>query len=343
MSAQFDPEAWVSGPLHQLALRMRTAARRALLEAIDHGTLDAIARPHSIGAGDVTYGIDVPTEIVLDRWLEEIAAKAPISLLTEDAGWRHRGPGKTGRVVELDGFDHGGPRIVVDPIDGTRNLMTDLRSAWSVIAVCEPGESEPWMRDVTGGVLAEIPDSRGDHARVFQATRGGRVVLAHERSSDGAWLTRGAWRADADARADNGYFPFFRYLADMRPSIADIEARFFARLAEHEKSDVRTCYDDQYISNGGHLALLTLGTYRMIADLRQWLALRRGQPTMTTKPYDIAGAVLVARTAGCIVTAVGGGELDFPLDVKTPISFVGWANEATRARLEPHLNAVLGL
>lgn len=343
MSATFDSEAWISGPLQQLAVRMRMAARRALLEAIEHGTLDQLARQHSVGAGDVTYGIDVPTEAVLDQWLAEVARKTPISLLTEDAGWRHRGPNGEGRVVELAGFDHGGPRVVVDPIDGTRNLMTDLRSAWSVVALCGPGASEPWMRDVVGGVLSEIPDSRGEEARVFRAARGGRIVLAHERASDGAWLTRGAWRADEDARADNGYFPFFRYLADMRPAIADIEARFFARLAEHEKSDVRTCYDDQYISNGGQLALLTLGTYRMIADLRQWLAVRRGKPTMTSKPYDIAGAVFVARAAGCVVTAVGGGELDFPLDTKTPVSFVGWANAATRARLEPHLNAVLGL
>jgi len=232
-------------------------------------------------------------------------------------------------------------RIVVDPIDGTRNLMADVRSAWSVIAIAGAGESEPRMSDVEGGVLAEIPDSRGGDARVFRATSDGRVRLSIE-SVDGLLVRQdGIWQCDDDARVDNGYFPFFRYSHDMRPAIAQIEADFFARLEQMESAELRTCYDDQYISNGGQLALVTLGTYRMIADLRAFLAAKRGRPTLTCKPYDCAGAILVARAAGCVVTDAGGGELDFPLDVSTPVSFVAFANAATRARLEPHLNAVL--
>lgn len=341
MSPRGSSSQWVQGPLHELSVSLRTAARTALLDAIERDTLADLARPHSVGAGDVTYGIDVPTEAVLDRWLDTVARHEPLSLLTEDAGWRHRGPNGRGGSRMLDGFDHGGPRIVVDPIDGTRNLMADVRSAWSVIAIAGPGESEPRMNDVEGGLLAEIPDSRGAEARVFRATSDGRVRLSHERLEDNALRADGIWRVDADDRADHGYFPFFRYCADMRPAIARIEADFFARLEAREKSDVRTCYDDQYISNGGQLALVTLGTYRMIADLRAYLAEKRGAPTLTCKPYDCAGAILVARAAGCVVTAPGGGELDFPLDVSTPVSFVAWTNPMTRARLEPHLNAVL--
>lgn len=341
MRAGLSSSQWVHGPLHELATRIRGAARGALLDALARGTLDDLARPHSVGAGDVTYGIDLPTERVLDAWLDEVARHEPISLLTEDSGWRHRGPDGHGRARDLDGFDHGGPRIVVDPIDGTRNLMADLRSAWTVVASCGPGESEPRMSEVEGGVLSEIPDSRGAAARVFRATVDGRVRLSVERLEDGGLVSDGTWRVDDDDRADHGYFPFFRYMADLRPEIARVEAAFFARLAEREKADVRNCYDDQYISNGGQLALLTTGTYRMIADLRAFLAERRGTPTLTCKPYDCAGAILVARAAGCVVTAPDGGVLDFPLDVSTPVSFVGWANARTRRRLEPHLRAAL--
>lgn len=341
MSPRTPIHDWVHGPLHELARDLRQAARSALVEAVERGSLDTLMRQHSVGAGDVTYGIDVPTEAVLDRWLAATARREPISLLTEDSGWRHRGPNGQGGVRELDGFDHGGPRIVVDPIDGTRNLMADLRSAWSVIAIAPAGPSEPRMSEVEGGVLSEIPDSRGSSARMFRATSDGRVRLSKE-SVDEALVTHdGIWHCDEDARVDNGYFPFFRYSHDMRPAIARIEADFFERIERLELAEIRTCYDDQYISNGGQLALLTLGTYRMIADLRAYLAAQRGQPTLTCKPYDCAGAILVARAAGCSVTAAGGGELDFPLDVSTPVSFVGWANAATRARLEHHLRAVL--
>ena len=341
MSARFEGARWVHGPLHELATRVRTATRKALTDALADGSAVELARPHALGAGDVTYALDVPAEVEVERWFDAIAAREPLSLLTEDTGWRHRGPGKDGGTLDLGGFDHGGPRIVVDPVDGTRNLMADLRPAWCVIAVCGPGASTPRLSDACGAVLAEIPDSRAAEARLFRATSDGRVRLSRESLPGGAVRADGIWHADEYARADEGYFPFFRYMADLRPDVARIEAAFFARLEAHEGADVRTCWDDQYISNGGQLALLALGTYRMIADLRAWLAGRRGRPTITCKPYDCAGAILVARAAGCIVTAPGGAELDFDLDTSTPVSFVGWANAATRARLEPHLNAVL--
>jgi fructose-1,6-bisphosphatase/inositol monophosphatase family enzyme len=104
---------------------------------------------------------------------------------------------------------------------------------------------------------------------------------------------------------------------------------------------VRACWDDQYVSNGGQLALLALGTYRMIADLRASVAARHGRTTLTGKPYDISGAVLCAQEAGCVVTAVDGSPLDFPLDAETPVGFVGWANAATSERLAPHLAMAL--
>jgi fructose-1,6-bisphosphatase/inositol monophosphatase family enzyme len=339
VSGAFASAHWVHGSLFELAHSIRTATRTALLEAVASGTTASLARAHGMGAGDVTYAIDVPAEQAVERWFDAITEHEPVSLLTEDAGWRHRGPTPHG-ARDLDGFDHGGPRIVVDPIDGTRNLMTDLRPAWSVITLCPPGPNPPRLSDVTGAVLSEIPDSRAAEARLFRATSDGRVRLSRE-TLQGAVRADGIWHADTDDRADNGYFPFFRYMADLRPDIARIEAAFFSRLETHEKADIRTCWDDQYISNGGQLALLALGTYRLIADLRAHLAARRGRPTLTCKPYDCAGAILVARATGCIITAPGGGELDFELDTHTPVSFIGWANAATRARLEPHLNASL--
>ena len=112
---------------------------RALCDGIGEATrsalaredVDASSRPVGEGVGDVTYGLDLPSEEWIRGWSREVARGTPLSILTEDAGWRHLGPPDPDR--ELDGFDHGGPRIVVDPVDGTRNLMADLRSAWTVV------------------------------------------------------------------------------------------------------------------------------------------------------------------------------------------------------------------
>lgn len=329
-----------------LSDRLRRATRGELLQAVRARSLASVSRTIGYGAGDVTYGLDAPAERELARWLAETGRRAPLSLLTEESGWRHVGPGPRGKAVELPGFDHGGPRIVVDPVDGTRVLMTDLRPAWSVIALAGAGETGPRLSDVALGVLAEIPDSRAASFRRFHAWSGGGCRFEERgiqewRPGGGRVRARRAITADDDDRADEGFFPFFRYAADQRPALAAIEAAFFARLAAREGAQARTCYDDQYTSNGGQLAFLALGSYRMIADLRAWQAARRRRKSITSKPYDVAGAILCAREAGCVVEAADGGELDFPLDAETPISFVGWANAGTRKRLRPHLDAAM--
>jgi len=348
--------------LVRLSDRLRVAARGALLGAIEAGEHATLWRQAGQGAGDVTYGIDVPAERALDLWFEETARAEPLSLLSEESGWRHAGPDGRGGTRELAGFDHGGARIVVDPIDGTRNLMTDVRSAWSVIGLAAPGASVPKLADVELGVVSEIPDSRAAAFRRLSARRGERCVcelrelarssvahvkVAGERASaardsgGGVLLARRELDNGDEVRLDHAYFPFFKYMPDMRPEIAAIEARFFERIAEREGADVRNCYDDQYISNGGQLALLALGTYRMIADVRAHLAQARGRATLTSKPYDVAGAIVCARAAGCVITAADGSELAFPIDTETPVSFVGWVNAATEARLAPHLDAAM--
>lgn len=326
-------------PLRSLCVRLAEVTRERMRAALASGSLDAVARPCGRGAGDTTYGLDAAAEEVLTDWLEERAVLGPISLLTEDAGWRHRGPGADGRPRDLPGFDHGGPRIAIDPIDGTRNLMTDLRAAWTVVSVAGPGRGEPRYTDLVHGLVAEIPDSRGAHARVLEATRGAGCRVSVRELASGTTSSEGALVADDDDRVDHGYYPFFAYASEQRPAVARLAATFFERLARLEGADVRNCYDDQYISSGGQLALLALGTYRMIVEPRRWLA--RGRPAVVAKPYDMAGAALCAEEAGCVVTALDGTPLDFPIDVHTAVGFAGFANAATARRLRPHLDAAL--
>lgn len=331
--------AW-RGPLLALCDRLRDAVRRALVDAIRADDLERIARPTSRGRGDWTYGLDLPGEREIAAWQAEVARSRALSVLTEDGGWRHMGPGPGGGAVELDGFGHGGPRIAFDPVDGTRNLMADLRPAWTVVSFAPPGDGEPRLADLTAGIVAELPESRARTRRTLVAERGGACSIAVHELATGALEEERRLTADSDGRADHGYFPFFRYLADLRPATAELEAAFFARLAAHEGADVRNCYDDQYITSAGQLVLLALGTYRFVVDPRAFLAERRGRPTVTTKPYDLAGALLVAEAAGCALTDPLGRALDFPIDTDTPVSWVGYANAATRARLEPHWLAV---
>jgi fructose-1,6-bisphosphatase/inositol monophosphatase family enzyme len=338
MTASIE-SAW-SPRLVALCDAIREAARDALEVADASGDRRGVSDPVRQGAGDVTYAIDERTELAVDRWFREAAREAPVSLLTEDSGWRHLGPGPGGGTVELPGFGHGGPRIALDPIDGTRNLMADLRSAWTVVSFAPAGAGEPRLGDLTFGMLSEIPDTRAALYRTFRAA-GGPCELELRRLGTRELVRERELAPDGDARVDRGYFPFFRYAPDQRPALARIEARFFALAAEREGAELRHVFDDQYISNAGQLALLALGTYRSIVDVRGWLARSRGVATITSKPYDVAGAIVCARAAGCVVEGPRGAALDFPIDVSTPVDFVGFVNAATRARLAPLLDEAL--
>ncbi len=284
----FDPAAWeprlvaLAGELRRAA---RTAARRGL-EA------RAVHRPVGQGVGDLTYALDEATEAALTRWFEDTTRHAPLSLFSEDAGWRHRGPDGASRSRELDGFGHGGPRLVIDPVDGTRPLMADLRSAWSVIALCPPGAGEPRLAEAVSGLLAELPDTRAARYRLLLAVKGAGARLEERRLDDDFLVHRARLVADADDRPDHGVFSVFRYTPAMRPELARIEAEFFARLERDEGADLRQCFDDQYISNGGQLALLALGTYRLIADLKPLMFQGMqpgGQLTITTDVENYPG------------------------------------------------------
>ena len=303
---------------------------------------ESLARPVAVGAGDVTFGIDVPAERRIEAWHAEIASRRPLSVLTEDAGWRHRVPDGAGGSRPSDGFDHGGPRIAFDPIDGTRNLMADLRSAWTVISFAGPGPGEPRLSDLTGGVVSELPTRRESVRRTFHAERDGDChLVTRSTGPEARELDRTRVVVDRDDRADHGYFPFFRYQPALRPAIAHLEAEFLRRLVAHEGAEDGSLYDDQYITNAGQLVLTSLGTYRVFVDARPFVAERVGVPTTTAKPYDVAGAIVVAQAAGAVVTDLEGEPLEFPIDCRTPIAFAAWANRPTYERLLPHLRAAL--
>lgn len=329
------------GALDDLATRLRGITGEALRKADLAGDPGDLARPVALGVGDVTYGLDERTESEVDRWFGEQAQGGPLSVLTEDTGWGHRGPDGQGGWRELEGFDHGGPRIAIDPVDGTRNLMFGLRPAWTVIGAAPPGPGPPRLGDVTYGCVAELPLAHQDRVRVYRAHRDGiasRTLLDLRGLEAPREVPLGP---SADTRADHGYFPFFRYRADQRPKLAEIEAAFFRRIAEEEGAEVDHCYDDQYIASAAHMVLLAEGTYRMVCDLRGHLAAVEGRPTLTAKPYDVAGALPIAVACGCRFESAGGGPLDLPLDATTPVSWVGYTNAGTQLRLSPHLGAAM--
>lgn len=336
--------------LRELSREIRVPVRRALGAALaakdgERARLNDVTEVVGTGAGDITFAIDVVAEDAVERWFQKVAANGPLSLLTEDTGWQHRGPSPSGDVQELSGFDHGGPRIALDPIDGTRNIMHDLRSAWVVVSMAGPGPDEPQFKDLCYGAISEIPDSRGAEVRELDAIAGqGAHLRRLSIHADGEEreVASGPLCTDDEVRLDRGYFPFFGFHPSCRADVAALGFDVLQRVvASHPGLNLSTVFDDQYISSGGQLALLALGGYRSIVDARDALGQRTGRPTQTAKPYDMAGAALVALEAGCVVVAPDGAPLNFPLDAATPTDFAGFHNRGTADAMLPHLRAAI--
>ena len=199
----------------------------------------------------------------------------------------------------------------------------------------------PRFSDLDLGLVSEIPDTRGARYRVLEAVAGAGCTAELRGLGDDLVVSDGALLADDDDRVDGGFFPFFAFHPDIRADATRLAGRFFERAASVEGARVEDCYDDQLISSGGQLAHLALGTYRMVVEARDFLAILRGRPTQSCKPYDMAGAALCAREAGCVVTGLDGAPLDFPIDAETPVDFVAFHNKGTGARLWPHLATAL--
>jgi fructose-1,6-bisphosphatase/inositol monophosphatase family enzyme len=303
----------------------------ALLErARATGRPELASAPGAWAAGDLTYALDAEAEAALDRFGNEIAARHPLTLVSE-------GPG-----VTIYGESAPGPalRAIVDPVDGTRSLMLDVRSAWALTGIAPDRGAATRLSDCVVAVQTELPTTSAGVYHVLTAVAGRGASIARHDVRTGIELERRPLLADAATRIDNGYLCFARYLPVERPLVADLERRFLERVIPAFDLSPRLIYDDQYLCSAGQLYLVATGRYRMLADLRGWLRRTRGIENFCSKPYDLA-SLLIWREAGVPVLDETLLPLDAPLDTETPLSVVAFANDSLRERLASHLRAVM--
>src|SRR5688572_5528800 len=117
--------------------------------------------------GDTIFGIDVAVEELLLARCTDWGASQHFTLLAE-------GLDPNGIVFGRPGL--GGPpfRLLVDPVDGTRGLMFDKRSAWCLMAAApDRGAAATRLRDVEVAVMTELPTTRQSTSDVLWTVRHG--------------------------------------------------------------------------------------------------------------------------------------------------------------------------
>lgn len=297
-----------------------------------------LAVPVAEEGGDTIFKIDRNVEAIVLAAIESWPATyKSVELIIE-------GLGTNGRLTI--GGSSPRFRLIVDPIDGTRGIMYDKRSAWFIAAVAPNCGSQTALSHVVAAVLVELPTSKQTWCDSFVAVRGAPVRGQRTVVGGGVAQDLSISPSQADT-LDQG----FAQVSNFFPGTKVLASELMERIVAETVGDIRpghgSVFDDQYISSGGQMVELILGHDRFCCDLRPlfYQILRnRGEQSvlgLECHPYDVAGA-LVASEAGVILTDGFGCPLDAPLNVFEGVHWCGYANETLRQQIEPVIVNWLG-
>ena len=280
--------------------------------------------PAAQGAGDIQYGIDILSEEGLPQLVaEELEEWLPLQLLSE-------GLARGGVLV-----GEGEPRtlVVIDPVDGTRGLMHDKRSAFALLAMgtLEGGS----LRTLRSAAMVEIPTQRSELSDVIWVTRGSLVRAQTEHLGSGA-ISPLVLKPSGESELLHGFATIARFIGGAKGAIGAFEDRLLDALYPGDESAWSAIFEDQFISNGGQLHSLMTGRDLFVADLRPLFRTRSGGRILASHPYDLCCALL-AEAVGVVLCDPAGRPLDCPMDLTTDVAWVAYANEGLRERIEPLL------
>ncbi len=331
----------VAGLLRDLCRYIRDEVVRGRLGGSDWSAVEKVA------ASDTIYRIDKLGEDALLEWFgNHWPVDLPVEVVAEGLG------DESGERFPADAAE---PlfTVLIDPIDGTRGLMHDKRSAWVLAGAARNRAGvDPTLDDLVAGAMAEIPVTRQSVSDVALGWRETDGMFGGEAlRDDGA----GALPQSLDLRSSravdlrHGFASFVSYFPAARAETARIEAAFLRRHLGPVGETGPLVFTDQYISTGGQVFELLAGRDRMVADLRPLVFGVLGvcgngesalSASLTCHPYDLA-CLPVVRASGCVVEDPWGRPLRARLDTTSPVAWVGYANADLAETLRPLLAEAL--
>jgi len=316
-------------------LHLHDRIRDAVVAACEAQSLDELSAVAGEDAeGDTIFAIDKVSE---DLLVEELGAVA-----AAHGGIRLVAEGLPGEGLVLGGTT---PRwrVIVDPIDGTRGIMYQKRSAWILSGIAPERGPDTGLHDIVAAAMTEIPLVKQHLSDQLWARRGQGVVATRRNRLDRSVAplpVRPSQRGDLA----QGSCQIARFFPGGRDVLAAIDDEVVLACTGPVQRGKAPCFEDQWVCTGGQMAELILGHDRFTADLRPLLSgllEERGQATgLCCHPYDLC-AELVAREAGVIIAAPNGRPLTAPLWCHPDVAWCGYANPTLRDLVQPKLQHAL--
>jgi fructose-1,6-bisphosphatase/inositol monophosphatase family enzyme len=299
---------------------------------------DELAAIADDGDGDTIFAIDrVGEALLVDELAQTAAACGGIVLVAEGVAG--------GKLVLPTGYaeDRCRYRVIMDPIDGTRGLMYQKRPAWILTGVAPNRGVATRLADIELSVQTEIPLVKQNLCDELWAVRGGGAHAERFDRISGRRATLSLQPSRAKS-IEQGFASVSRFFPGVRDELAAIDDDIVHQLLGPAPAGKAHCFEDQYLSTGGQLYELMAGHDRFIADIRPLMARlwseRRMPLGLCCHPYDICTA-LIAEELGVIIRDAMGGPLDYPLDVESNVTWVGYANVSLVLAIEPLLQRAL--
>ncbi len=287
-------------------------------------------------AADTIYAIDADVDPILIEMCEQWGRETPLVLIAEGIHDEHgvEGP-RTFPAGTRE--EEATIRLIVDPIDGTRGIMYDKRSAWALAGVARNNGPGTKLSDIEVSVMSELPTSKMGSADVLWAIRGqgARGVRVDLNTGSSSPLELAPSSADT---LKHGFASVVNFFPGTKVLAGELVEFITQKLLGGADVNKALIFDDQYICTGGQFYELIVGHDRFIADLRSIFYRLQNQPEgLCVHPYDCAGW-LIAHEAGVILTDGLGNALDGPLDCTTSLAWAGYANATLRDQIEPLIN-----
>lgn len=323
--------------LRALLCELGTSIRDDVVERRNGAPTDELRSVVGQVTADVTYGIDrIGEQQVLEWMAERWPGDQPVRLVMEGI--------EDDRLVV---FPDDAPSdqvvwvCIVDPIDGTRNLMYDKRSAWALAAVAPArlgpdGWPEARLPDVVACAMTEIPTSRQWRADQYSGVAGcgpDGIVAVATNVLDGSH-ERLEVAPSTSTELAHGFASFFHSLPDGKAALVELEQQLWDDLWP-STGESRAIFEDQYICSAGQIAEVLCGRDRLVGDLRPLVT-----PLLSCHPYDICTAMLLTEAGGVFEHPLGG-PVDCPLDTTTSVAWVAYANPALAGLVGPALKRIL--
>lgn len=312
--------------------------RDAVVDACERSAIESMAEVAKDEEGDTIYAVDkVSEELIVEFFEKEIGTKTSVVLIAEGL--------ESGQIVLPRGIseDNAEWRVIVDPIDGTRGLMFQKRSAWILTGVAPNKGFDTNLSDIEFAIQTEIPLVKQHLSDTIWAERG-KGVVGERYNRITRETTELSVRPSQNPSIAHGFASISRFIPGVAVEATEIYEEVVRGALGEVQAGKAQCFEDQYISTGGQIHGLMAGHDRFVADLRplfeKSLARRGLRLGLCCHPYDLC-TELIARELGVIVTDARGEPLRSRLAVEPDVAWIGYANEGIRRQIEPLLRAEL--